>query len=70
MVDVLAHGDKYRENSRLQKQAQAGNAKQNLGLNNDVNTETKKWGGAPWTKDRDKLARQTAILPIQSTRRQ
>ena len=69
MIDALAHGDKYRENSRLQKQAQAGNAKQNLRLN-DVNTETKKWGGAPWTEDRDKLTRQTAILPIQSTRRQ
>lgn len=55
MVDALAHGDKYRENSRLQKQTQAGNAKQNLRLNNDVNTETEKWGGAPWTEDREKL---------------
>ena len=29
------------------QQAQAGNAKQNLRLNSDVNTETKKLGAAP-----------------------
>ena len=52
------------------QQAQAGNAKQNLRLNSDVNTETKKWGCASWTANREKLARQKPILPIQFTRRQ
>ena len=39
-----------------------------LAINNDVNTETKKWGFVSWTEVRQKLTRQTAILRIQSTR--
>ena len=41
-----------------------------LAINNDVNTETKKWGFVSWTEVRQKLTRQTAILRIQSTRHQ
>ena len=47
LADYFAHGDKYRKNSRLQQQAQAGNAKNETPAEQRQEHRDKKTGAAP-----------------------